>query len=125
MKDKFLKDTLENQKDAQFASKAYKSIVQNILVENKHGDEKSMGLDEYDSERYTNKTLFPGHIYNFIYKADRPTIYNDGKMKFEYYDSYPLVLITHIDQNMVRGINLNLCNFALRTHILNSLLKLS
>ena len=58
-----------------------------------------MGLDEYDSESNSKLTLIPGHIYMFKYVTDTTTKYNDGRVKFEYYDTLPLVLCTGNNKN--------------------------
>lgn len=80
-----------------------------------------MGLDEYFAEPYMPKQPIVGQIYSFIYKADKPSVYNLNGYNFEFYDKMPLVLVTSTDRGMVKGINLNFCNFALRTLILNLL----
>jgi hypothetical protein len=69
--------------------------------------------------------LLPGNIYIFTYKADKPTIYEvPGSKPIEFYDSVPLVLITSNTASTVRGINLNLCNYGLKTLILNTFYNL-
>lgn len=102
--------------------KAYESIINLLFKMKLYGKEKARDIDEYDGESlFKGTTLYPGQIYAFIYKADKPTVYNDGKIKFEYYDSLPIVLITHVENKIVRGINLNLCDYGLRAYILNAL----
>ena len=121
MKDKFLLDIKDLQKnDKDIEKKSYESIINNLWIKNIKGKDKARGIDEYDTESLTNKTLIPGNIYSFIYKANTATKYNDGTIQFEYYDSLPIVLITNYNSKIIRGINLNLCNFALRTLILNT-----
>lgn len=126
MNDNFIQETKKRQRDGltKTEQKAYQSLVDSLFVKKLFGKEKAKGLGEYDGESLFGKTtLYPGCIYEFIYKAETPTKYEDGKIKFEYYDRLPMVLITHIspDGKNVRGINLNLCNYALRTIIINAL----
>jgi hypothetical protein len=103
-------------------SRAYDEIVQHLFQIRLHGNAKARQIDEYDSESYFgNRTLYPGQIYIFSYDADTSTIYDDGHIKFEYFDCVPIVLVTHVEKNIVRGINLNLCNYALRAYIINAL----
>ena len=124
-KDKFLTDIKKmNKANDKYEDKAYKSIVENLFLLNKRGKEKAMGLDEYDSESNSKLTLVPGHIYMFKYITDTTTKYNDGHIKFEYYDTLPLVLCTGNNKNMIQGINLNLCSYELRTLILNDVYNL-
>ena len=47
----------------------------------------------------------------------------NGK-EFKFTDRLPIVLVTHVEGKRFRGINLNLCNYALRTFILNTLFNL-
>ena len=56
--------------------------------------------------------------------ATHTTKYDDGKIKFEYSDTLPIVLCTSNNKNVVQGINLNLCNYGLRTLILNEVYNL-
>lgn len=122
----FLKDILDKRKKRgqYYKDKAFNSIVNNLFIENKHGKWKAMGIDEYNSEENSKFTMIPGHIYSFMYLADKPTVYNDGQIKFEYYDRLPIILCTSYTKNLIRGINLNLCNEALRTLILNDVINL-
>lgn len=102
--------------------RAYESIITILFKMKLHGKAKARQIDEYDGESlFKGSTLYPGQIYAFIYRAETPTVYDDGKTRFEYYDSLPIVLITHAEKNIVRGINLNLCNYGLRAFILNTL----
>ena len=104
---------------------AYDSIIHMLFQLHLYGKEKARQLDEYDGESLFQKTtLYPGHIYAFIYKAKEPSVYDDGHIKFKYSDTLPIVLVTHIDRGRVRGINLNLCSYGLRAYILNTLYNL-
>ena len=124
-KDKFFNDIKEmNENNDKYEDKAFESIVSNLFLQNKWGKEKAMGLDEYDSESNSKLTLIPGHIYAFKYMATHTTKYDDGKIKFEYSDTLPIVLCTSNNKNVVQGINLNLCNYGLRTLILNDVYNL-
>jgi len=124
-KDKFLTDIKKmNKTNDKYEDKAYESIVENLFLLNKRGKWKAMGLDEYDSESNSKLTLIPGHIYMFKYITDTATKYNDGHIKFEYYDTLPLVLCTGNNKNIISGINLNLCSYELRTLILNDVYNL-
>ena len=91
-KDKFFNDIKEmNENNDKYEDKAFESIVSNLFLQNKWGKEKAMGLDEYDSESNSKLTLIPGHIYAFKYMATHTTKYDDGKIKFEYSDTLPLI----------------------------------
>lgn len=104
---------------------AYDSIIDMLFKKKKYGKEKATGIDEYDGESlFSGGTLYPGQIYGFVYKAETLSTYMIGNNKFVFYDKLPLVLITHVSGNSVRGINLNLCPFQLKTYILNALINL-
>ena len=124
MKDKFLQDTLKyKQNDPDISKRAFQSIAVNLWIKNLYGKDKAGGIDEYDTEMLYSRWRY-ANIYSFIYKADTAAKYDDGNIKFEYYDSLPVVLITRVTKTYIRGINLNLCNFALRTLILNTFYNL-
>lgn len=96
-----------------------------LFKKNLRGQEKVKGLDQYDGESlFGSETLYPGQIYGFMYKAETPSVYTLGNKEFKFYDKLPLVLITHVRGNMIRGINLNLCSPALKTFIINALMNL-
>lgn len=114
---KTLRDNPKLQQD-----RAYESLIQFLYHLKLRGKEKARQIDEYDGESlFGNTTLFPGNIYIFLYKANEPTLYDDGKIKFKFYDSMPIVLVTHTQNKVIRGINLNLCNPALRAGVINTL----
>lgn len=124
-KDQFIKDIRQlNTKNDLYEDKSYKSIVENLFLKKLRGKQKAMGLDEYDSESNSKLTLIPGHIYMFKYIAKNTTKYDDGRLKFEYYDTLPMILCTGNNDNIISGINLNLCNYSLRTLILNDIYNL-
>jgi hypothetical protein len=102
--------------------KAYESLIKFLYHLKLKGKAKARQIDEYDGETlFGNTTLIPGNIYIFLYKAENPTLYDDGKIKFMFYDSMPIVLVTHTQNKVIRGINLNLCNPALRAGVINTL----
>lgn len=104
---------------------AYDSIIDRLFRKKKYGKEKATGIDEFDGESlFSGNTLYPGQIYGFVYKAETPSTYMIGDKKFIFYDKLPLVLVTHIHGNTIRGINLNLCPGSLKTYILNALYNL-
>lgn len=104
---------------------AFDSIIDMLFRKNLKGNEKIKNLDEYDGESlFGSSTLYPGQIYGFMYKADTPSTYTVGDKEFKFYDRLPLVLITHVKNNVIRGINLNLCSPALKTFIINALMNL-
>ena len=113
-----------NKENDKFEDKAYSSIIENLYIKNLWGKEKAMGIDEYNSEQNTKLTFIPGHIYTFRYNASKPTIYNKDDIHFEYFDSLPILLCTNYNKNIISGINLNFCNYALRTLILNDVYNL-
>ena len=121
-RDNFIKNVRKlNEQNDKTEDKAFSSIVENLYLKNIRGKEKAMGIDEYDSEPITNVTLIPGHIYAFSYKAQKPTKYNNGIISFEFYDDAPLLLCMNYNNNLAWGINLNFCNYGLRTLILNDI----
>ena len=104
---------------------AYDSIVDKLIRRNLRSQAKLTDIDEYDGEsNFGNTTLYPGCIYIFQYMAKTPSIYDDGKQKFTWFDSLPIVLVTEIKNNIVSGINLNLCNMAIKTQVINTLMNL-
>ena len=104
------------------SKQAYEQLVNGLFRKNIRGKEKTHQLDEYDGETLVgNTTLIPGNIYMFVYKAENPAKFSDGQIEFEYYDNMPVVLVTHTQEELVRGINLNLCNSTLRAFVINAL----
>lgn len=121
MNNTFLQNILKLAKNENTTEKSYQSIVQNLFIDNKHGVQKAMGLDEYSSEENSKYTMFPGHIYSFMYLAENSTKYTDGTIKFEYFDTLPIIICTNYTKNIIKGFNLNLCNYGLRALILNDI----
>ncbi len=121
IKNKFLEHVknLNKENKERTEDKSYESIFKNLILEHKHGDAKSMGLDEYDSEQYSKLTLIPGHIYIFKYMAKTAQEFEYNNIKFKYFDDYPLLLCLKNTKTQVSGINLNFCNYELKTLILN------
>ena len=60
-------------------------------------------------------------MYIFTYNAKNPTKYSYKGEDIYFADSLPVVLMTGETQSTIRGINLNFCNKALKTLILNIL----
>ena len=119
MKDDFIRNQ-RTDRTPRKEETAYNSIIRDLMVNNKRGDDKCNDLDDFDSESSMPGVLIPGSIYIFTYKADKPTVYPvPGEKPIEFYDSVPVVLILRTTNNSVQGINLNLCNSGLRTLILN------
>lgn len=120
---KFLEDVVKRNKEQndKYEEKAFKSIIENLFIKNKWGKEKAMGLDEYDSEKNRNLIFVPGHIYTFKYMSNTPVKYEKGLIKIEFLDTLPIMLCLSVSEKTVFGINLNLCNLALRTLILNDI----
>ena len=113
----FIKNVQNSKHDS---AQAFQDIITDLMIHNKKGEEKCKDLDEFDSESNMPGVLIPGNIYIFTYNAQNPVVYEvPGEKPIEFYDSVPLVLITSNTKTSVRGINLNLCNYGLKTLILN------
>ena len=60
---------------------AYESIIQFLFRMRLRGKEKARQIDEYDGESlFGNSTLYPGCVYAFIYQAEKPSTYSDGRI---------------------------------------------
>lgn len=107
----------ENEKEA------FVSIVENLFKKNLRGWQKIYEIDGYDGESAMGDTvIFPGTVYAFQYQAKQPSVYESGNVKFEWYDSFPIVLVTeNINDTLISGINLNLCSPPVRAQIINLL----
>ena len=104
---------------------AYDQLVDGLFRKNVRGSEKTHQIDDYDGETlFGNTTLVSGNIYMFVYKAETSAKFSDGTLEFEYYDNMPVVLVAHTSGTLVRGVNLNLCNTALRAFVINTLYNL-
>ena len=102
--------------------RAQESIIDILFKRRLRGPEKARQLDEYDGESlFKGSVMLPGQIYAFQYAAKNPTIYEKGRWKLMFYDSLPVLLVTHRNQKTVSGINFNLCNCGLRANIINAL----
>ena len=102
--------------------RAQESIIDILFKLKMWGPEKARQLDEYDGEGlFKGTVMLPGQIYAFSYAAKNPTVYEKGQWKFMFYDSLPVLLVTHRSGKNISGINLNLCNSGLRACILNAL----
>jgi hypothetical protein len=116
---KIRKDNLQKNKE-----EGYKQLVDNLLRKDVRGKEKATHLGEYDGESlFKSATVIPGCVYTFLYKAETECKWEspDKKIQFTWYDRSPLVLVTHVKGQLVRGVNLSLCNESLRAFIINTL----
>lgn len=101
---------------------AFDSIISDLFKKNLRGNDKLKEIGDYDGESlFGNSTLFPGCIYAFQYSAMKPSVYQNESVRFEWSDGLPIVLITRVKNNIVSGINLNLCDMSTRCHIINLL----
>lgn len=102
------------------AKDAYDEIVGKLMVKDLRGAEKTNNnLGAYDSESVFAGKIYPGCIYIFSYDAKTPTKYTYQEKNVYFTDSMPIVLITSFGNGVIRGINLNFCNKALKTLVLN------
>ena len=101
---------------------AQEAIIDILLRWKMYGPKKARQVDEYDGEGlFDGTTLLPGQIYIFLYEAKEPVVYERGNEKLTFYDSTPILLVTHVGKGVVSGINLNLCNRAVRAYTINAL----
>lgn len=103
---------------------AEQSIIRNLMVQDKRQSEKLEGLSAYDSESLFNGRIYRGNMYIFTYSANKLTKYSYNRSDIHYSDSMPVVLVTGETSSTIRGINLNFCNKALKTLILNIITNL-
>jgi len=82
------------------------------------------GFDAYDSETLFNGKLYRGNIYIFKYTAKNPTKYSYKGVDVYFSDSLPVILMIGETSSTIKGINLNFCNKALKTIILNMIINL-
>ena len=111
---------IKNMRDIK-ANKAEETIIRGLMVQNKRQNDKLEDLDSYDSESLFNGKMYRGNMYIFTYSAKNPTKYSYKGEDIYFADSLPVVLMTGETQSTIRGINLNFCNKALKTLILNIL----
>ena len=101
---------------------AQESIIDILFRLNMKGPEKARQIDEYDGESsFNGSVMLPGQIYAFLYQASEPTVYKNGQYQLTFYDSLPILLVTGRKGKNVSGINLNLCNKAVRAFAINAL----
>ena len=101
---------------------AQESIIDILFRLNMRGPEKARQIDEYDGESsFNGSVMLPGQIYAFLYMANEPTVYKNGQYQLTFYDSLPILLVTRRNGKNVSGINLNLCNKAVRAFAINAL----
>lgn len=100
---------------------ANNSIIIDFYIKSIKGDKKIKDpIEEYNTEHLIkNNDIIPGHIYSFIYKADKPAAYQINNEIIEFTDKLPIVLVLKNNGNIISGINLNLCNRDMRVIILN------
>lgn len=121
---KFIEDCRRIQQDGLRREEqlAQESIIDILFRLNMHGPEKARQLDEYDGEsRFNGSVMLPGQIYAFLYQANEPTLYTNGQVSLKFYDNLPILLVTRRKGKNVSGINLNLCNKAVRAFVINAL----
>ena len=93
---------------------------ENIITNNARGIEKCIELGTYDAESLLGGKIIPGNIYKFTYKANEVSKFKiDNEHTLEWFDSYPIVLVTYVDKEIIKGVNFNLCNKAVKSGILN------
>ena len=127
MDNQFIEETKKRQRYGlkKEEQRAYESIIDFLFKMRLRGKEKARQLDEFDGETlFGANTLYPSQIYAFIYEAKNLSTYRFNGKEFKFTDRLPIVLVTHVEGRRFRGINLNLCNYALRTFILNTLFNL-
>ena len=108
-----------------YRQKAYNTIYENLFIMNKWGNDKLTDIDAYDSEVKALRKILPGSIYMFNYKSNTQITYNVNNIQnFDYSDSLPIILCIKETDKTIQGINLNICNFGLRTLLLNDIYKL-
>ena len=117
--DKFI-NLIKNTRDIK-NSVAENTIIRGLMVQNKRKNDKLEDLDSYDSESLFNGKMYRGNMYIFTYNAKNPTKYSYKGEDVYFTDSLPIVLMTGETHSTIRGINLNFCNKALKTLILNIL----
>ena len=113
-------DNIKSIRDIKSAD-AEEAIIKSLMVQNNRQNDKLEDLDSYDSESLFNGKIYRGNMYIFTYNAKNPTKYTYKGKDVYFSDSMPVVLITNETSTTIRGINLNFCNKALKTLILNIL----
>lgn len=104
---------------------AYNEIIGNLIINDLwQGLKMRNNLNAYDSETLFNGKMYRGNMYIFEYNANIPTKYTYNGNSVYFYDSLPIVLMTKELNGSFRGINLNFCNMALRTLLLNFITNL-
>lgn len=103
---------------------AENAIIRSLMVQNKRQGEKLEGFGTYDSESLFNGKLYRGNMYIFTYAAKNPTKYSYNGSEVYFTDSMPVILMIGETSSTIRGINLNFCNKALKTLILNIITNL-
>ena len=120
--DRFLKQ-IQNERSIK-NNDAENAIIRSLMVQQKRQSEKLEGLDSYDSESLFNGKIYRGNIYTFLYNAKNQTKYTYKDQSVLFTDTMPVVLIIGETLSTIKGINLNFCNKALKTLILNIITNL-
>jgi len=63
-------------------------------------------------------------MYIFTYSAKNPTKYSYKGEEIYFADSLPVILMIGETSSTIKGINLNFCNKALKTFILNMIMNM-
>lgn len=126
MKNKYINDIkhMMSEDYTGYIKKSYERIYENLFLKNNWGNNKIVEVDEYDSETKSLRLLLPGYVYMFNYKANKIPVYTYNGVKFEFNDNLPIILCLKDKGDIFIGINLNFCNFGLRTLILNDIYNL-
>ena len=114
-----IKNTRDIKKDD-----AENAIIRSLMAQGKRQNEKLEGLDSYDSESLFNGKLYRGNMYIFTYSAKNPTKYSYKGEEIYFADSLPVILMIGETSSTIKGINLNFCNKALKTLILNMIMNM-
>lgn len=97
----YLENYIKN-RSAEAQQNAFQYIVNDLLRDNKTGNDKLQTLTGVDMERKAPVQFVPSMFYVFIYV--------NGKEKsgnVEFYDAVPVILCTAHDEKSVTGINFN------------------
>lgn len=106
--------------DNSFAKTADDALIKDFYLKNKKGDDKiDDAFNEYNSDDWMLKQIFPGCIYSFMYNSSSASTYTVNGQTFKFTDTLPVVFVIGNSGDKIQGINLNLCTKELRIIILN------
>lgn len=96
----------------------YKSLTKSLNTNDPPLMELFDDLDDNYCEggKLLGNQIHIGSIYMFEYNQKIPSEYGQA---IKFIDKSPMVLVTQADNHIIHGINLNLCNKAMKTLILN------